>query len=200
MEIPRPPDDELVARARRGEEEAFALLVRRYKDRVASYLHGMLRDRDAALDLAQETFLRLYRHLPRYRPEGKFATFLFTIASNAARDALKARRRAGILYLSDYREVLEAGARVRAPDPPPTGLEREDLRRTVAAGLARLPAVYREALLLRETEDLPYEEIARVAGCSVGTAKSRVSRARVAFRAVFERLERRGERAGVGGA
>jgi RNA polymerase sigma-70 factor (ECF subfamily) len=201
VEIP-PSDDELAARAGRGDESAFAELVGRHKDRVASFLHGLLRDRDAALDLAQETFLRLYRHLPRYRPEGKLRTFLFTIAANAARDALKARRRAGIVYLSEYREVLEGGGRPRVGEPPrPSAtLEREDLRREVRASLGLLPAVYREALLLRETEELPYEEIARVAECTVGTAKSRVSRAREAFRAAFERLRRRSERSGVGGA
>jgi RNA polymerase sigma-70 factor (ECF subfamily) len=187
------PDDELAALARDGEEEAFVEILRRYRDRVATFLHGCLRDRDAALDLAQETFVRLHGSLGRYRPQGRFRTFLFTIAANAARDALKARRRSGIVYLSEYREILERGGRPRMaePDTPAREVEREALRRVVRTALARLPGVYREALLLREAEDLPYEELARVAGCSVGTAKSRVSRARRAFGEAFRRLCRR---------
>ena len=199
MERTSIPDDDLAALARDGDEASFAEIVRRYKDRVATVLFGILRDRDAALDLAQETFLRLHRCLARYRPEGKLRTFLFTIAANAARDALKARRREGVLYLSEYRERLEELGRPRAAEPeaPHARLEREDLRRMVRTALGRLPDFYREALLLRDAEGLSYEELARVAGCSVGTAKSRVSRARSAFREAFGRLARRAEAGGA---
>jgi RNA polymerase sigma-70 factor (ECF subfamily) len=188
-------DDALVERALRGDDEAFAHLVRRHQDGVVSFLAGMLPDRDRAIDLAQEAFVRLHRHLARYRPEGKLRTYLLTIAANAARDFLKARRREGIVYLSDYRDLLESRARTphRAEEAPPTAtVEAQDRALLVRQALAQVSAAFREALLLRDTEGLPYEEIARALRCSVGTAKSRVSRGREAFREAFGRIARRG--------
>jgi len=192
---PSDADDALVDRARRGDDEAFAELVRRHQDPVVSFLAGMLPDRDRAIDLAQEAFVRLHRNLDRYRPEGKFRTFLLTVAGNAARDFLKARRREGIVYLSDYREILETRGRPprRSEEAAPgASLEAEDRAALVRQALARVSDSFREALLLRDTEGLSYEDISTALGCSVGTAKSRVSRGREAFRDAFGRLSRRG--------
>jgi RNA polymerase sigma-70 factor (ECF subfamily) len=161
--------------ARAGDSAAFAVLVRRHQDAVYRFVLRMVGTRDEALDLTQDAFVRAWQALPQWQPEAQFRTWLFRIASNAALDALRRRR---VVEFEPLNDAFEAAA--DEPDPE----KRLELKRRVAAleaSLAKLSAEHREILLLREVENMTYEEIGAVLGLSEGTVKSRLARARAAL-------------------
>ncbi len=167
-------DDECVARAQRGDVAAFSELVARYQDRIYRFLVRLTRSQDDALELTQETFLSAYQALPRWRPDARFTTWLFRIARNQAFDWLRRSKRVEFV-------ALEEGQGFDIADPAPTpdaALETVQRLRALERALARLPAEHREILLLREIEEMSYEEIAGVLDVSLGTVKSRIARAR----------------------
>lgn len=168
-------DRDLALAVRAGDEAAFAALVRRHQDAVYRFLVRMVGSRDEALDLAQEAFVRAWQALPQWQPEAQLRTWLFRIASNAALDALRRRR---IVAFEPLDETIAAAA--DEPDPQ----RRLELKQRVAAldeSLARLSGDHREILLLREVENMSYEEIGAVLGITEGTVKSRLARARTAL-------------------
>jgi RNA polymerase sigma-70 factor (ECF subfamily) len=135
----------------------------------------MLGTRDEALEIVQDAFVRAWQALPQWQPEAQFRTWLFRIASNAALDALRRRRVVAF-------EPLGGTFEVAADEPDPE--RRLELKQRVAAletSLAKLSAEHREILLLREVENMSYEEIGAVLGVSEGTVKSRLARARAAL-------------------
>ncbi|MBL8488796.1 MAG: sigma-70 family RNA polymerase sigma factor [Rhodocyclaceae bacterium] len=173
-------DEALALRARSGEREAFASLVRRHQDRVFGFLLRMLGNREDAMDLTQDAFLKAWNALPGWRPEARFTTWLFQIARNAALDLL--RRRGSLQFVSlddppqqgDAQDPRDAGP---LPEERLADRQRIDL---LQRALAALPAGYREILLLRELENMSYTEIAATLGIQEGTVKSRLARARAA--------------------
>lgn len=168
-------DHQCVTRAQGGEAKAFSELVARYQDRIHRFLVRLTCSRDDALELTQETFLRAYQGLPRWRPDARFSTWLFQIARNQAFDLLRRNKRVEFVPLED--DHLAA-----APGPgPDAALETAQRLRLLEASLARLPIEHREILLLREIEDMPYEDISAVLGLNMGTVKSRIARARAAL-------------------
>lgn len=177
-------DDDLALalEAQRGDRRAFAALARRHQDRIFRFLLRLTGSRDDALDLAQEAYLRAWQALPRWRPEAKFATWLFGIARNAAVDVLRRRG------------TVETVAPEQLPERPDTAagpfarLEATERLRLLERALAALSPEHREILLLRETEEMAYEDIATALGVSEGTVKSRLARARVAVLEQFQRM------------
>jgi RNA polymerase sigma-70 factor (ECF subfamily) len=170
-----PSDRECAERARAGDHDAFAELMRRHQDPVYRFVLRMVGTRDEALEIVQEAFVRAWQALSQWQPEAQFRTWLFRIASNAALDTLRRRRVVAFVPLD---EALEAAA--GEPDPE----KRLELKQRVAAlesSLAKLSADHREILLLREVENMSYEEIGAVLGLSEGTVKSRLARARAAL-------------------
>ena len=168
-------DHECAARAREGDRQAFTELVRRHQDAVYRFVLRMVGTRDEALDLTQDAFVRAWQALPQWQPGAQFRTWLFRIASNAALDALRRRR---VVAFEPLDETFEAAA--DEPDPQ----KRLELKQRVAAleaSLAKLSAEHREILLLREVENMSYEEIGAVLALSEGTVKSRLARARAAL-------------------
>lgn len=176
-------DWELVARAQAGDQEAFAVLVRRYQLPVVRFCQRMTRSVPDAEDLAQETFVRLYRHISRLRPEAKFTTVLFGIARNLTLNFLRGQKRRGW-----FRHTAPALPETAAPvrDQPSQAAHVSEIEAALEAGLARLSPDHREVLLLRELEGLDYREIARVTGCNIGTVRSRLARAREQLRGQIE--------------
>lgn len=168
-------DQECIALALDGNGKAFPALVKRYQDRIYRFILRLIRSPDEASDLTQDTFLRAYQGLARWRPDASFKTWLFRIARNAAFDHLRRVKRVEFVALEDDMEI---------PDPaagPEAVLETAQRVRILAAALGRLPQDHREILLLREIEDMSYEEIADVLGLNTGTVKSRIARARAAL-------------------
>jgi len=180
-------DRDLVERARRGDREAFGALVRRYQDRAFNLAYQMLRNREEALDVAQEAFARAYASLPTFKGESSFTTWLHRIVVNLGIDSLRRTQRSGTTTYDDTRATPEEGeGDLPAVDDPAAALEMKQVRDLLARGIARLPAAQRAVLLLREVEGLSYEEISRLVGCNLGTVMSRLFYARRRLRQVLK--------------
>jgi RNA polymerase sigma-70 factor (ECF subfamily) len=171
MVLEQPSDAELMGRVREGDRDAFADLVDRHKDAVVSYLTRLTGNRDRAEDLAQETFLRLFRSAGDYTEQGYLRAYLYRIATNLVRSEERRERRLRLLLPFLSREE-------HAEPAAPGGLLRQELRREVAAAMAKLPLRYRVPLVLHEIEGWSYVDIAQEMGCREGTVKSRVHRGR----------------------
>jgi len=179
-EQPGPQDDRyLVERAQHGEREAFATLVRRHQDRAFNLAYQMVRNREDALDVAQEAFARAYTSLSAFKGDATFGTWLHRIVVNLSIDTLRRRRRGGEASYDDSRGLAEEPeGDLPAPDNPSTALEAKQTRALLARGIGRLPPAQRAVLILREIEGMSYEEIARAVGCNLGTVMSRLFYAR----------------------
>jgi RNA polymerase sigma-70 factor (ECF subfamily) len=164
-----PSDDALMCAVAAGDRRAFAALVERHQPRVQAFVQAITRDPQLARDLAQEVFLRVWSTRAGYRPEGRFAAFVFTLARNFARSAN--RRRAIRALFGARPDPAEAGL---GPVEPAEALLRTESIRLVAAGLERLPERFRVPLLLRFAEEMAYEDIARVIRRTPSAARSRV--------------------------
>ncbi len=171
MVLEQPSDAELMVRVREGDRDAFADLVGRHKDAVVSYLTRLTGNRDRAEDLAQETFLRLFRSARDYTEQGYLRAYLFRIATNLVRSEERRERRLRLLTPFLPREE-------HAEPAAPSGLLRRELHREVSAAVAKLPLRYRVPLVLHEIEGWSYVDIAQEIGCREGTVKSRVHRGR----------------------
>lgn len=165
-------EQECITRAQQGEGKAFSELVARYQDPVFRFLLRLTRSRDDAMDLTQDTFMRAYQSLDRWRPEALFRTWLFRIARNLALDRFRHAKIVEFVDLEEEREIqdLHAG--------PESIVETAQQYHLLEKALARLPAEQREIILLREIEGLSYDEIAHVLALQIGTVKSRLARAR----------------------
>jgi RNA polymerase sigma-70 factor, ECF subfamily len=174
-------DEDLMDRAARDDEKAFTELVRRFQGRVINLVSRVLNDRECADDLAQEVFVRVYVHRRNYRHGSRFSTWLFTIAANLAKNEIRRRvRKRNWFSLDALQEMLNDSA-IQLADPAEgreSTLEREQLQAAVGRAIATVPEKYRLALVLRDIEGLPYEEIAQVLGIPGGTVRSRINRAR----------------------
>jgi RNA polymerase sigma-70 factor, ECF subfamily len=164
-------DAEQMARVRAGDRDAFADLVERHKDAVVNYLARLTGDRDRAEDLAQETFLRLFRSAGGYSEQGLLRAYLFRIATNLVRSEERRERRLRLLL-----PFLGTGG--HAEPAAPSGLLRQEMHRELAAAVAQLPLRFRVPLVLHEIEGWAYADIARALGCREGTVKSRIHRGR----------------------
>jgi RNA polymerase sigma-70 factor (ECF subfamily) len=175
-------DGELVLTAVSGRESAFDELVRRYQRPIASYVYRMVGDYDAALDLTQEVFIKVYNSLSRYRSEFKFSTWIYKIAHNTAIDHLRRHTvRDQIMTTGGDGTRFEIVIESRRLTPEQES-EREERRSEIESVVQSLPAAYRELIVLRHSHDLSYDEIAEVTGLPLGTVKNRLFRAREAMR------------------
>ena len=177
-------DQEIVALARGGEETAYRELVRRYERPLFSLLYRMVRDRELAEDLAQETFVKALNAIESYRPEFKFSSWIFKIANNAAIDHLR-RRELDTLSLegsphAETPEAIEATALQIGDrqESPLDEVEARELGGEIEAAIAKLRPEYRSCILLRHVEGRAYEEIAEILGLPLGTVKTYIHRAR----------------------
>ncbi len=174
-------DESLVAAHLHGDPAAFRELVRRYGDGVLGYLFRMTGNRDQAEDLFQETFKRVHEKARTYRG-GSFKSWLFTIATRAAIDTVRRRKRMTILSLNrepdcdDDPPAVETVVAHDAPDPVDE-LVREEQKEQVRRAIASLPIGQRAALVLAYYHQLSYQEVADTLGCSVGSVKTQMSRA-----------------------
>ncbi|HEX7998497.1 MAG TPA: sigma-70 family RNA polymerase sigma factor [Pyrinomonadaceae bacterium] len=178
-----PTDHALLEATRTGNEEAFAELVARYRNQITSYIYRMTNDYDGAVDLAQETFVRVYQAAERYHSSYAFSTYIYRIATNLAISELRKRKRRKLISLTGFFGATE-GAEEREFNPPDVRplqdaeLVDAERRNAVARAITTLPEKYRAPLVLRDVEGKSYEEIARILETSEGTIKSRISRAR----------------------
>lgn len=163
----------LVARARGGDAAAFAEIFERYHQRIVNYLYGLVHDRELANDLAQDSFLKAYKALPRMDDDLRLGPWLYRIAGNTAFSALRRRK------LIRWLPLLNDGIETSAADGEIVEAE------AVHRALAKLSPKYAAPLLLHSHEGLSCEEIAAILGISAGAVKTRLFRAREAFRAAY---------------
>jgi RNA polymerase sigma-70 factor (ECF subfamily) len=177
-------DQEVVLMARNGREAAYRELIRRYERPIFALLFRMVRDRELAEDLAQETFVKALNAIESYRPEFKFSSWIFKIANNAAIDHLR-RRELDTLSLDGsphaatpeamQATALQIGAR---QESPLDAVEAKELGGAIEAAIGRLRPEYRSCILLRHVEGRAYEEIAEILDLPLGTVKTYIHRAR----------------------
>jgi RNA polymerase sigma-70 factor (ECF subfamily) len=178
-------DIELIANAISGREDGFEELVRRYQRPITSYVYRMLSDYEAALDVTQEVFIKVYNSLGKYSSDYKFSTWLYRIAHNAAIDYM---RRNSVNPQSLETETEDGTYQLQIESPRPTPeQEREhtEWRNEIEAVVNCLPAAYRDLIILRHSRDLSYDEIAEIANLPLGTVKNRLFRAREMMREMF---------------
>jgi RNA polymerase sigma-70 factor (ECF subfamily) len=168
-----------------GEERAFDELVERYQTRLVNFIYRTVGDRERAEDLVQEVFIRVYRHLHRFDRSKKFSTWVYTIASNLAKNELRNRSRNPLVLFQTVRKNRQDDDRplqFEDPNSRPDDLYRKrHLREVVEQSVAKLPEHHRSVFVLRELEGKSYDEIAEITGCNLGTVKSRLNRARTSF-------------------
>jgi RNA polymerase sigma-70 factor (ECF subfamily) len=178
-------DDQLVARCCAGDLDAFGQVYARYERQVYRYAYRLLGNREEADDVKQETFLRAYRAIPGFRNDSSLLTWLMRICGNLCRDRLKSsQNRREVLY--DPQATPESPHGNPAHTDPFAVIERAETTAIIRRALAGMPEKYREAVLLRDVENLSYEEIAGILGCSRPMVKLRLFRAR---RMLKERVE-----------
>ncbi len=176
-------DHALLEATRIGDEDAFAELVGRYRNPITNYIYRMTNDYDGAVDLAQETFVRVYRAAERYQTTYAFSTYIYRIATNLAISELRKRKRRKLVSLTGFFQSRDGGEpqEFNPPDTKPLAdmeLVDAERRRAVQRAISTLPEKYRAPLILRDVEGKSYEDISRILETSEGTIKSRISRAR----------------------
>jgi RNA polymerase sigma-70 factor (ECF subfamily) len=181
-------DQEVVELARKAEDKAYRELLRRYQRPVFSLIYRMVRDRELAEDLSQETFVKVLNALDRYRPEYKFSSWVFKIANNAAIDHLR-RKELDTLSLeggpdATTPERVEATALQLGDtaESPLDELAARELGATIERAIAQLRPEYRSCIILRHVEGRPYDEIAVLLDLPLGTVKTYIHRARAELR------------------
>jgi RNA polymerase sigma-70 factor, ECF subfamily len=180
-----PPDSLLVRSARSGDAAACQELIRRYQDRIYAVAYGYVHDREDALDITQDTFLRMLEGLPRFREEANFYTWLYRIVVNRCIDWRRRRtRRPPPMSFQDmtFAEALEP-VEHRAALRPHEALETKELREQIGAAIAAVPEIYRVVVVLADLQGLSSAEIAQILRCPVNTVKTRLHRGRLAIRA-----------------
>jgi RNA polymerase sigma-70 factor (ECF subfamily) len=173
-----------------GEERAFQELVSRYQTRLLNFVYRTIGDREKAEDLVQEVFIRVYRHIGRFDRSKKFSTWIYTIASNLAKNELRNRSRNPLVLFQTIKKNWQDEDRpLQFEDTtarPDDLYRKRHLRELVEEAVGKLPEHHREVFVLRELEGKSYEEIAEITSCNLGTVKSRLNRARSSFAEIIE--------------
>ena len=182
MPVELDPDAALMLRVKRGDRAAFTELVEKYKQPVMNFVFRTLRDEIEAEDLAQNVFLQVYKSRARYERTAKFSTWLFTIARNLCLNEIRRRSRHPAESLDATHPEQDDQPRQQFEDKknfsPPDRLLQSELAQKIEAALAELPENQRTAILLCRQDELSYEEIAKVLGCSLSATKSLIHRGR----------------------
>src|SRR5690242_13277353 len=185
-------DSELVAAFLSGEERAFQELVDRYQSRLLNFIYRTIGDRERGEDLVQEVFIRVYRHMHRFDRSKKFSTWIYTIASNLAKNELRNRSRNPLVLFQTIKKHWEADHRPLqfedATARPDDLYRKRFLKEAVDQCVSQLPTHHRAVFVLRELDRKSYAEIAEITGCNLGTVKSRLNRARNSFAQLIEPL------------
>jgi RNA polymerase sigma-70 factor (ECF subfamily) len=187
-------DHDLIALARTGSEKAYRELLDRYQRPVFSLVYRMVRDRELAEDLAQETFVKVFNHLDSYNPKYKFSSWIFKIANNLAIDHLRKKELPtvsldGSRHATTSEAVESSRISIASEDENPEELlEAKELGEEIETAISQLRVEYRTAVLLRHVEGRPYEEIAEIMDVPLGTVKTYIHRARIELRELLAHL------------
>lgn len=179
-------DKELVKRTIKGEKEAFEMIIRKYQQPMLNYIGRMIGERELALDFTQEVFIRTYSSLHSYKPQYKFSTWLFKIASNFIIDYWRKKK---IDAFSLDQQLDNGLPSLQIPDDEPSILKKfeiSQLRERIERALEKIPAPLREVFVWRHINEFSYEEMAEIKGLPLGTIKNRVFQAKELIRKLLE--------------
>lgn len=184
-------DQELVKRVQAGDKAAFDLLVKKYQHKLVKLIMRYVHDPSEALDVAQESFIKAYRALPRFRGDSSFYTWLYRIGINTAKNHLVAQGRRPPESDIDAQdaEQYDFDSRLKMQETPEALAERDEIERTIYEAIDALPDDLKQAIALREFEGLSYEDIALAMDCPIGTVRSRIFRAREAIDKRLKQLD-----------
>jgi RNA polymerase sigma-70 factor (ECF subfamily) len=177
--VNQPSDEELIERFQRGDLYAFDLIVKRYKDQLLNFVFRFVGNQEEAEDIVQDTFLRVYRKRKAYKRIAKFSTWIYTIAGNLARTELRRRKRRKLFSVTDMGyenrdyEISDEG---HSPESQVDGIIQEEI---IQKEINNLSPKFREVIILRDVQELSYEEISKIIKVPIGTVKSRVNRGRL---------------------
>ena len=172
-------DEELIASFQNGNEQAYIELVRRYRDRLMTFVFRFVGDMELSEDIVQDTMIKVYTHKHYYKEIAKFSTWIYTIAGNLAKTELRKRKRRKVTLLS------QMNTDDRKYEIPSTELQSEDIvqgeytERYIQKAILQLPLHFRTVVILRDIQELSYEEISKIVNVPLGTVKSRINRARL---------------------
>lgn len=175
----RPSDEDLIERFQKGDLYAFDLIVKRYKDQLLNFVYRFVGNQEEAEDIVQETFLRVYRKRKAYKRIAKFSTWIYTIAGNLSRTELRRRKRRKFFSITDMGyedrdyEISDEGYN---PENQVDGIIQEEI---IQKEINNLSPKFREVIILRDVQELSYEEISKIIRVPIGTVKSRVNRGRL---------------------
>ncbi len=176
----------LLDKCTKGDVHAFEELVEQYQQGIINHAYSMFLNREDALDMAQETFIKAFNAIASFNRQSSFKTWLFRIATNVCLDELRRRkRRAATVSLTAEEDGDSPGVQIDVADAsadPAEAAQQAFLRQAIEKAIGELDTEYRTAIVLREIEGMDYNEIAKTMGCSLGTVKSRISRARAQLR------------------
>ena len=183
-------DNELVARVRNGDKQAFNLLVSKYQYRIKNLIGRFVKDPVEQEDIVQDAFIKAYRAIARFRGDSAFYTWLYRIAVNTAKNHLVATGRRPPTQDVDVYDVIQIRGpeRLTEANTPEVILQNDQLVAVIRQAISGLPEELRQAITLRELEGLSYEDIAEVMDCPIGTVRSRIFRAREAIQTAMEPL------------
>ncbi len=172
-------DEELIARFQDGDEQAYVELVNRYRDRLMSFIFRFVNDMEKAEDIVQDTLMKLYTHRHFYRNIAKFSTWIYTIAGNLAKTELRRKKRHKVTRLS-HMGTEEREYQLPSVEPE-TGETAQGhfAEKEIQKAIQELPLHFRTVVILRDIQELSYEEISKIVDVPLGTVKSRINRARL---------------------
>ena len=181
-------DEDLIEKFQRGDIYAYELIVKRYKDQLLNFVYRFLGNQEEAEDVVQETFLRVYRNRHAYQRVAKFSTWIYTIAGNLARTELRRRNRRRIFSLSNMGvddKEYEISDEFSSPEKHTNTVLSEEI---IQKEINKLSPKFREVIILRDIQELSYEEISKIIRVPIGTVKSRVNRARLRLQSRLKHL------------
>jgi RNA polymerase sigma-70 factor (ECF subfamily) len=185
--------EDLMVRVAKGDDEAFEALVNRHETSVLNLIYRFVGDRTQAKDLAQEVFLRVWQGAKSYKPEAKFTTWIYRIATNLCLNELKSTRRKKWVSFFRSHEDTEPSMEEGLPDDAPSAEEfllTRERSRQISDALQSLPVNQRTALVLKRYNELSYQEIAQILGCSVSAVESLLVRAKKTLQEKLKNFEK----------
>src|SRR5688500_3167209 len=175
-------DHALIEATKNGDEAAYGLIMAKYRNPITNYLYRFLNDYEEAVDLAQETFVRVYFALDRYHTDLAFSTYIYRIATNLAISEIRKRKRRNLLSLTGlFQSSDDEAVEFQPPDKrslQDANFEEDERSKVIAKAIETLPPKYRLPIVLRDVEGKSYEEVAEILDLGLGTTKSRINRGR----------------------
>ncbi len=172
-------DEELIGRFQKGDENAYSELVKRYKDPLLNFVYRYVNDRDQAEDIVQDTMVKLFTHKHYYKEIAKFSTWIYTIAGNLAKTELRKKKRQKTTHLS---QIGPEDSEYQIPDHgsgTDESIQSSFVEKRIQSAIQQLEPHFRTVIIMRDIQELSYEEISNILNVPLGTVKSRINRGRL---------------------